>query len=398
MTVVGIGDKFKKLVTKGAFTNGIYIPFTNDLSNIYTEVTQTPVKKDTLINSIAESLDRSNSLVKTISKVKKKSGTFNVFSIDVGLKNFSFCKMQIKTKTLHDDSLIKADLTIHKPIVYQWYKMNLNQFTNNESFEFTPENYSYMINKLIFELIFPKSENTTKVETPDIILIERQRFRTMGSHNIFEHILKSNILENMLYSSLNSLRLINYNNLKFQVISVNPQVMSSYWVNYYENNKNNYKLIPENKIFDKKKNEIDSKQLRIQLVYNWLDNILSNNSNKTKKSKFTPFNISNDLLTDKNNQFNDILKLKTNESKKVYELVNLMNELNLNNDLKIKLNKNQSDLLKSIEINPKGDDLSDSLLHGLNWLIFEKNKINLFNFINNYKINDGDNLNNKQLK
>lgn len=343
-------------------------------------------------------MDRSNSLVKTISKVKKKSGTFNVFSIDVGLKNFSFCKMQIKTKTLHDDSLIKADLTIHKPIVYQWYKMNLNQFTNNESFEFTPENYSYMINKLIFELIFPKSENTTKVETPDIILIERQRFRTMGSHNIFEHILKSNILENMLYSSLNSLRLINYNNLKFQVISVNPQVMSSYWVNYYENNKNNYKLIPENKIFDKKKNEIDSKQLRIQLVYNWLDNILSNNSNKTKKSKFTPFNISNDLLTDKNNQFNDILKLKTNESKKVYELVNLMNELNLNNDLKIKLNKNQSDLLKSIEINPKGDDLSDSLLHGLNWLIFEKNKINLFNFINNYKINDGDNLNNKQLK
>ncbi|GMG17881.1 unnamed protein product [[Candida] boidinii] len=183
-------------------------------------------------------------------------------------------KKLIKTKTLHDDSLIKADLTIHKPIVYQWYKMNLNQFTNNESFEFTPENYSYMINKLIFELIFPKSENTTKVETPDIILIERQRFRTMGSHNIFEHILKSNILENMLYSSLNSLRLINYNNLKFQVISVNPQVMSSYWVNYYENNKNNYKLIPENKIFDKKKNEIDSKQLRIQLVYNWLDNIL----------------------------------------------------------------------------------------------------------------------------
>lgn len=352
-----------------------------------------------MINSITESLERSKSLVKD---KDSKNGTLNIFSIDVGLKNFSFCKMQVNTKTLHADSSIKAYLTIHKPTVYQWYKMNLNQFTRNESFDFTPENYSYMINKLIFELIFPNLGNSTKKETPDIILIERQRFRTMGSHNIFEHILKSNILENMLYSSLNTLRLINHHNLKFQLISVNPQVMSSYWVNYYENNKNNYKSITENKIFDKKKNEIDSKQLRIQLVYNWLDNIFSNNNiNKTKESKklYAPFNLSSDLLNDdKNNELDKILKLKKNESKKIYELINLMNDLNLNNDLKITLNENQSDLLNSVEINPKGDDLSDSLLHGLNWLIFEKNKINLINFINNYKINSDDNLNNKQLK
>ncbi|KAG7930609.1 hypothetical protein KL934_004682 [Ogataea polymorpha] len=59
---------------------------------------------------------------------------FHVLAIDVGLRNFSFSRFRLET--LEERG---------RPLLVQWYKMDLHQYTGIENEEFTPVNYSQIM-------------------------------------------------------------------------------------------------------------------------------------------------------------------------------------------------------------------------------------------------------------
>ncbi|KAG7887137.1 hypothetical protein KL936_004658 [Ogataea polymorpha] len=109
---------------------------------------------------------------------------FHVLAIDVGLRNFSFSRFRLETLEEHG-----------RPLLIQWYKMDLHQYTGIENEEFTPVNYSQIMGHVVGDLVYAS-------DVPDVVVVERQRFRTMGNKNVFEHILKSNILESILVATI----------------------------------------------------------------------------------------------------------------------------------------------------------------------------------------------------
>ncbi|KAG7865065.1 hypothetical protein KL918_004941 [Ogataea parapolymorpha] len=109
---------------------------------------------------------------------------FHVLAIDVGLRNFSFSRFRLETLEEHG-----------LPSLMQWYKMDLHQYTGIENEDFTPVNYSQIMGHVVRDLVYAS-------DVPDVVVVERQRFRTMGNKNVFEHILKSNILESILVATI----------------------------------------------------------------------------------------------------------------------------------------------------------------------------------------------------
>ncbi|KAG7703934.1 hypothetical protein KL914_004425 [Ogataea haglerorum] len=73
--------------------------------------------------------------------------------------------------------------------------MDLHQYTGIENEEFTPVNYSQIMGHVVRDLVYAS-------DVPDVVVVERQRFRTMGNKNVFEHILRSNILESVLVATI----------------------------------------------------------------------------------------------------------------------------------------------------------------------------------------------------
>ncbi|KAG7815869.1 hypothetical protein KL928_005208 [Ogataea angusta] len=129
---------------------------------------------------------------------------FHVLAIDVGLRNFSFSRFRL-------DRLDESSV----PSLLQWYKMDLHQYTGIENEEFTPVNYSQIMGHVVRDLVYAG-------DVPDVVVVERQRFRTMGNKNVFEHILKSNILESILVATILAKG-------SCRVESQSPQKMASYW-------------------------------------------------------------------------------------------------------------------------------------------------------------------------
>ncbi|OBA15959.1 uncharacterized protein OGAPODRAFT_94377 [Ogataea polymorpha] len=129
---------------------------------------------------------------------------FHVLAIDVGLRNFSFSRFRLET--LEERG---------RPLLVQWYKMDLHQYTGIENEEFTPVNYSQIMGHVVRDLVYAS-------DVPDVVVVERQRFRTMGNKNVFEHILKSNILESILVATILAKG-------SCHVESQSPQKMASYW-------------------------------------------------------------------------------------------------------------------------------------------------------------------------
>ncbi|CAI4617592.1 CIC_collapsed_G0034450.mRNA.1.CDS.1 [Saccharomyces cerevisiae] len=115
---------------------------------------------------------------------KIREGRINILSMDAGVSNFAFSKMQL----LNNDPL---------PKVLDWQKINLEEkfFQNLKKLSLNPAETS--------ELVFNLTEYLFEsMPIPDMFTIERQRTRTMSSRHILDPILKVNILEQILFSNL----------------------------------------------------------------------------------------------------------------------------------------------------------------------------------------------------
>jgi cruciform cutting endonuclease 1 len=258
----------------------------------------------------------------------------NVISLDMGLKNMSVAKFS------------KSKMGI--PTLYQWFKLNLEPV---ENYQFNPTNYAKITSHFLHDFILI---NQKSVE-PLTVIFERQRFRTGGSSAVLESTLKTNTIEAMLCMGL-TLHNRNNNNL-INIIPSPPGAMVKYWQQLYLPDKK----IPEN----------ESKVFRIDLVLGMLYDLLTkldlqprkhvkNSKHSLQEVNFQlssniVHNLSNSFSTKKwEDQWNNAWSFKSS-SRRLWEVSKMINDLN-NESLKVE------DDLWAVK---KGDDLADSVLHGL---------------------------------
>ncbi|GMG29945.1 unnamed protein product [Ambrosiozyma monospora] len=333
----------------------------------------TPVNKVNLFSTLNQSLQELN--VSPLLSHDYGKRPLNLLSVDVGVRNFSFCRFEIsklgfgsisQTKSKKKGKgQVSAGSTV---VVTQWYKMNLHEFTGIKDESLNPLNYSKMVNKLIWNLIYPPSTSSCKY--PDIILVERQRFRSGSQNNVLETILKTNVLEHMLISSLETASLMRPELYHPQIISCSPQAMAWFWKHRY------CELTGIDP--DQLKTASDNKLVRLKIVQDWLNHLIL--GQKELELEFgvsnTPmFQFSHGLQNRVIDHFNASEKNVTrfnrfkSPSRRVYELVSLLNTLN-DDGLRIELDDEETAL-------KKGDDMADSLLHGVSYLMFHYNKVKI---------------------
>lgn len=260
---------------------------------------------------------------------KIREGRINILSMDAGVSNFAFSKMQL----LNNDPL---------PKVLDWQKINLEEkfFQNLKKLSLNPAETS--------ELVFNLTEYLFEsMPIPDMFTIERQRTRTMSSRHILDPILKVNILEQILFSNLENKmkytnKIPNTSKLRYMVCSSDPHRMTSYWCIPREETPTSSKKLKSNK---------HSKDSRIKLVKKILStSILEGNS--TSSTKLVEFigvwnnRIRNALTKKKSFKLCDILEIQDNSGVR------------------------------------KDDDLADSFLHCLSWMEWLKNYESITELLN----------------
>ncbi|VEU22915.1 DEKNAAC104138 [Brettanomyces naardenensis] len=267
----------------------------------------------------------------------------SLVSIDVGLRNFSLSRFTIPKPS-------------QPPILLQWCKLNLPNYSGIPESPFNPQNYAQIVNKTLSDLVLLQSLRNPP-PFPNVIVIERQRFRTNGARNVHESILKSNAIEYMLFASIETFRNIipGFNPV---LVSSSPQTMTAYWEDYYEANKSRYAVSDDTP---------NSKLIRMLVVDEWLRGILGKDEGRSD----TPFRISDKLTEGFRSLGPEALENRLHRyrsvSRRIYECMSMLNEVN-EDRFKVELDE---------EGTKKGDDVTDSLLHGLTYLKFEENKGNL---------------------
>lgn len=244
----------------------------------------------------------------------------------MGIKNFSYARLQLD-KTLPFN---------RPPLVTEWAKLNVNRYrdvANDESYE--PLKYAEISHKVVEDVILNKEKGI-----PDVILIERQRIRSTSGKNVFEWIFRVNMLESMIHALLYSRKMTDKRLDGTTIISADPKRMGAYWS-------------PLERGDDKKNN---SKKYRLKLVEEKLK--AYNHGNEKQLFALPP----NSLSLSKEAENNRKSRSRT---KWIYETVMALSDVKSQN-------LEEAGGLKDTK---KGDDLVDSLLHGLAWYQWEKNKM-----------------------
>lgn len=134
----------------------------------------------------------------------------------MGIRNLAYCRLTLPTASSRSST----------PLLTEWTRVAISRqpaaieaTTKKESFD--PATYSQHAYALIMTLLFP--------ETPSHILIERQRFRSMGGSAVQEWTLRVNMFEAMLYAVLTTLAARGL--WKGTVHAVLPSKVAGFWVN-----------------------------------------------------------------------------------------------------------------------------------------------------------------------
>lgn len=138
-----------------------------------------------------------------------------IVSIDMGIRNLAYCRLTLPPASARSSAPLLTDWT-RVAISRQSAAMELT--AEKESFD--PATYSKHAYALIAALLFPA--------TPSHILIERQRFRSMGGSAVQEWTLRVNMFEAMLYAVLATLAARGI--WKGAVHAVSPAKVAGFWV------------------------------------------------------------------------------------------------------------------------------------------------------------------------
>ncbi|KAF2809613.1 Ydc2-catalyt-domain-containing protein, partial [Mytilinidion resinicola] len=161
-----------------------------------------PIATDNMIDFLA--------LEGTPNSLTKRKGRTRILSVDMGIKNLAFCVADVR---LEVKPTIRKETPKGHMSTIAWRRIDVAWETAKKSSDpvprdsdgedapddpFHPRNLAATAYALLTRILLPYE--------PDIILIERQRYRSGGGAAIQEWTVRVNMLEGMLWAILESLR------------------------------------------------------------------------------------------------------------------------------------------------------------------------------------------------
>lgn len=142
----------------------------------------------------------------------------SILSVDMGVRNLSVCRID----TVHDQLNVS-----------DWARLDIEERYRPKSWldtesSFEPNRLAEITWNLV-QGLFIQAEGTRRL--PDVVLIERQRFRSASSSSILEWTIRVNMLESMLHSALFAMARDQFmsKGTSCQIHSINPKQVISYW-------------------------------------------------------------------------------------------------------------------------------------------------------------------------
>lgn len=260
----------------------------------------------------------------------------------MGIRNLAYCILDVPTLQLRS-SLDVRPLSL--PSIYAWQRLSVvtSPAADNDvsaapscaplKESFSPANLSAIAYTLLRARLL--------AENPTYILIERQRFRSGSSPHILEWTVRVNMFESILYAVLHTLKAEGL--WSGQVIPIAPDKVGPFWVGEDE------KTTPDpmalgvvGKSRKTKTAKIRNKGLKIDLVRKWLET-------------------------------GNMVTLGNEEVKEVADAY-LEKWHRLPGQRKDKKAAGEGIPGQPVEELGKLDDLADSLLQGMAWVQWEKNR------------------------
>jgi cruciform cutting endonuclease 1 len=217
---------------------------------------------------------------------QKKQPTTRILSIDMGIKNLAFCVADVNI-SFNPQSNPSSPPTGHISAI-AWRRVDVaweTAKTNSDPLPkdsdggeaaddpFHPRNLSTMAHALLTRILLPYE--------PDIILIERQRYRSGGGAAIQEWTVRVNMLEGMLWAVLATLREGSHSTSIAHgfptVFDVSPARVAAFWVDApkVERVRKSMVLGEDGEVMGTEEKSVlargkVTKPLKVQLVRSWL--------------------------------------------------------------------------------------------------------------------------------
>ncbi len=298
----------------------------------------------TISATIAKKAQRVNSILVGLKLALRLPEQFDIVGVDVGLKNFAYCRLRAEGFLQHlaTPSITEwSKLDLHEAFLKSYQPMLDNSYTSDtiltDNLLDSTRYLSHLSNKVVSEVLFPGAASNDS--TPTVAVIEHQRTRSVGQSSTLPNVMNNSLLEHMMLASFYA-----RDWLQCMVIPVYAQSMAHFWINRFA-----HELTKDSK----KAMAKHSKSLRTRLVYHWINRSIQACG---MASEHSPVTLGTQLLA--------TLDLFT--SKPFIEFANKPQKL---------LQMLQLDEAKIT--NCKVDDLVDSLLHGLSYYQYHKNKLAL---------------------
>lgn len=153
---------------------------------------------------------------------------FDIVSIDMGIRNLAYCRLKSPQPSKTPESNPPASKSC--PVISEWARVEVSKTISKPATAedartkeaFDPATYSQHAYDLVHTLLSSSSQKPTQ------ILIERQRFRSMGGSAVQEWTLRVNMFEAMIYAVLKT---FSENNMwQGTVHPVAPAKVSKFWL------------------------------------------------------------------------------------------------------------------------------------------------------------------------
>ncbi|KAL8733374.1 MAG: hypothetical protein Q9166_002198 [cf. Caloplaca sp. 2 TL-2023] len=164
---------------------------------------------------------------------QQRKDEYNTFSIDMGIRNLAYCQLVLPPSWLHHNSSSSPPTTPVTPTLLHWARIDVSKPADTQppttiatkqnasaKESFTPSTYAPHAHTFLATHILPHN--------PTHILIERQRFRSMGGAAVQEWTLRVNMFEAMLYATLHAYSALGL--WKGEIVPIIPNKVNKYWI------------------------------------------------------------------------------------------------------------------------------------------------------------------------
>lgn len=155
----------------------------------------------------------------------------HIISIDMGIRNLAYCRLIVPHWTLAGNTRTGRKEQFGLPIVHEWTRLAISSRkkgvedhedkSSKEAFD--PATYAQYAYHLVRTLL-----KDIPLTRPTHILIERQRFRSMGGSSVQEWTLRVNMFEAMIYAVLKTFsKELGWNGTVHPIM---PAKVSKFWL------------------------------------------------------------------------------------------------------------------------------------------------------------------------